>query len=311
MPAIGSIKALEVQLKSVLVATDFSLVSEKALRHAVVVARHYHSKLFLMHVISSLGFTMAGPDSSVSAFDLAERDLKKVEQQLMLSGALTGLDHEAIVQKGEIWEEIETIVAEKSIGMIVVGTHSRTGISKLVLGSVAEQIFRHSSCPVLTVGPHCPTNAEMSSPEAPRPLLFPTDFSDDSLRALPHAVSFANEQKTWLVLLHVLGSVPEVHDNRWYTAQDVVRYRKAAQSESINRLHDLVRSVGLAIEPLCIAEFGDPADGILRTAKRICAEAIIMGLKPKAHIDAITHLPWSTAYKVVCDSECAVLTVRR
>jgi nucleotide-binding universal stress UspA family protein len=133
-------------------------------------------------------------------------------------GAVAGLKHEIVVREGEIWEEIDDVVRKNQIGMIVVGTHNRTGIAKLALGSTAEQIFRHASCPVLTVGPSCPTEPELDSPELIRPILFPTDFTDDSLRALPHAASFANEQKTRLVLLHVLGPVPEVLGNRWYTA---------------------------------------------------------------------------------------------
>jgi nucleotide-binding universal stress UspA family protein len=62
MPGLGVAKAPRVQLKSVLVATDFSAVSENPLRHGIVVARNYGAKLYLAHVVSSLGFTMAGPD---------------------------------------------------------------------------------------------------------------------------------------------------------------------------------------------------------------------------------------------------------
>lgn len=310
MSGLGTANAVEVQLKSILAATDFSHASEKALRHAVVLARHYRSKLYLMHVVSSLGFTIAGPDSAASASGLAWRDLKALEQRLMSSGAVAGLDHEAIVQDGEIWQELQRIVSQKEIDMIVVGTHSRKGIAKLVLGSVAEQIFRHASVPVLTVGPHCPTNAQMNSAETIRPLLFPTDFSGESVRALRYAASFANEQKTRLVLLHMLSSVPETQGNRWYTAEDVVQIRKATRAETLSRLHNLVRQVNLSAAPVCMAEFGEPAEGILWAARNLSVEAIIMGLKRKTYPDAISHLPWSTAYKVACGACSAVLTVR-
>ena len=311
--SVAEARAVEVQLKSILVATDFSPVSERALRHALVVAHHYGSKLYLMHVVSSLGFTLAGPDSITSAGDLAWKDLKRLEQRLESTGASAGLNHELIVRDGEIWEQIDAIVKQRHIEMIVVGTHSRTGFSKLVLGSVAEQIFRHATCPVLTVGPCCPTEPKLNAPELTRPILFPTDFTDDSLRALPHAVSFANEQQTRLVLLHVLGPVPQVLGNRWYTAEDVTEMRKAAKRDCLDRLHKLAGNIGLAIDPICMAEYGDygaPADFILRAAAEVDAEAIIMGLKRKNHIDTISHLTWSTAYNVICRARSAVLTVR-
>jgi nucleotide-binding universal stress UspA family protein len=237
MIGLGVSKSIGVQLKSVVVATDFSPASEKALRHAVAIARHYGSKLYIAHVVSALGFTMVGPDASAMASDLAERELRELEQQLMIRGALAGLAHEVIVREGEVWEEMEKVVAQGSVDMVVIGTHSRTGIAKLVLGSVAERIFRHASCPVLTVGSHCPADAQISAPESIRPILFPTDFSDTSLRALPYAISFTNEQQARLVLLHMLSPVPEIQGNRWYTPQDVIDSRKAARAEKVSQLH--------------------------------------------------------------------------
>jgi nucleotide-binding universal stress UspA family protein len=311
MPGITSVRAVAVQLGSILVATDFSPVSEKALRHALVIARHYHSQLYLMHVVSSLEFKLTGADSLPAASDLAGRELRKMEQGLSLNGAISGVAaNEVVVGKGEIWEELEKIVAQRSVDMIVIGTHRRSGIAKLVLGSVAEQIFRHASCPVLTVGPNCPMNTQMDRSDSLRPILFPTDFSDDSLRALPYALSFAKEQQTRLVLLHMLSPVPEVQGDRWYTASDVIHIRNAARAEKMNRLHGLVHSADPAIAPLCMAEFGEPAEGILWAARNLRVEGIIMGLKQKSHPRAVSHLPWSTAYKVVCGACAAVLTVR-
>jgi nucleotide-binding universal stress UspA family protein len=135
-----------VQIKSILVATDFSPASEKPLRHAVAIVRHYGSKFFLMHVVSSLRFTRAGPDAVAAAAEAAWRDAQQVELELVAGGELTGLDHQVIVRDGEIWTELERVIMQEGIDMVVIGTHSRKGLVKLVLGSVAEQIFRHASC---------------------------------------------------------------------------------------------------------------------------------------------------------------------
>ena len=64
------------------------------------------------------------------------------------------------------------------------------------------------------------------------------------------------------------------------------------------------------VESLFMTEFGEPAEGILRAAEVLHAEAIIMGLNRRAHVEMISHLPWSTAYEVVCRAVCPVLTVR-
>lgn len=192
MPAVPG-AATGVKIKSILVATDFSPASEKPLRHAVAIARHYGSNFFLMHVVSSLGLTLAGPDAVAAATEAAWRDARQVERELVANEELAGLNHQVIIRDGDIWVELERVIKQKRIDMVVIGTHSRKGLAKLVLGSVAEQIFRHASCLVLTVGPNSPANADIETTGTLRPLLFATDFGEGSRKALPYATSFANQ----------------------------------------------------------------------------------------------------------------------
>lgn len=298
----------DIQLQSVLVATDFSPSSEKALQYAAALARRYGSKFYMAYVVSSLGFSLVGPDALVTATDLAWKDARNLESRLSQDGTLKGIDHDVVVRAGEIWPELGSIVRQKEIDLLVVGTHSRRGVGRLVLGSVAEQIFRHASCPVLTVGPNSPKRAETVVSDNLRPILFATDLSTESLAALPYAVSFANRRKTRLVLLHMLPPVPQTDSNRWYTASDVVQIRKEAEASVRRQLLDLVSATKLELEPVCIASFGSAVDGIVKTACCLNAMGIALGLKP--HHQAISHLPWSTAYQIVCSAECPVLTVR-
>jgi nucleotide-binding universal stress UspA family protein len=310
MPAVPG-AATGVKIKSILVATDFSPASEKPLRHAVAIARHYGSNFFLMHVVSSLGLTLAGPDAVAAATEAAWRDARQVERELVANEELAGLNHQVIIRDGDIWVELERVIKQKRIDMVVIGTHSRKGLAKLVLGSVAEQIFRHASCLVLTVGPNSPANADIETTGTLRPLLFATDFGEGSRKALPYATSFANQRRTKLILLHMLSPVPKVEGNRWYTSSDVVQMRKDERSDARKRLKELIEHSALpGVECVIMVEVGEPAEGILLTAEVLRAEAIIMGLNRKAHIDMISHLPWSTAYEVVCRAGCPVLTVR-
>jgi nucleotide-binding universal stress UspA family protein len=311
MPFVTPLAATGVQIKSILVATDFSPASEKPLRHALAIARHYGAKFYLMHVVSSLGFKLVGPDAATAAADLAWRDARQVEDKLVSSGDLTGLSHEVIVCEGDIWIELERVINQQRIDMVVVGTHSRKGLAKLVLGSVAEQIFRHASCLVLTIGPHSPADADMEASKTSRPLLFATDFGEGSRRALAYAISFASQRGTKLVLLHVLPPGPKVEGNRWCTPGDVAQMQKDEQSATRGRLKELVEhAAATGVEATFMAEFGEPAESILRAAEVLHAEAIIMGLKRRPLADMASHLPWSTAYEVVCRAGCPVLTVR-
>jgi nucleotide-binding universal stress UspA family protein len=298
-----------VQLKTVLVATDFTPVSDKAARYGAALARRYGAKFYLMNVVSSLVFTIVGPESLAAATDLALRDAKSLEAQLVKDGKLADIEHEFVVSSGEVWPELQNVIVREHIDLLLVGTHRRQGLTRLLLGSVAEQIFRHASCPVLTVGPNNPDRADTVIGNNNRPILFATDFSDESLSALPYAVSYANRRNTQLVLLHVLSPVPHLDGSRWYTAQDVTDMRKKAIEDAQRRLRELVSPDDLAVEPLCIARFGIPEECIVDAAEQFNSLGIVLGLKPRG--EAISHLPWSTAYQIVCSATCPVLTVRR
>ena len=300
-----------IQLRSVLIATDFSAASEKALRHALAIARYYGAKLYAMHVVSSIGLTIVGPEAIAQATSTALQDAALTERRLVSSGALKNIRHQVIIRQGnDIWAELEAVVRDKGVDLLVLGTHGRTGLKRLALGSIAERIFRNAHCRVLTVGPCSPPDARLAVDGTPRPVLFATDFSEASLRALPEAASLANQRRAKLVLLHMLWLVPQAEDNRWYTASDVVKARAAAEATTRKRLEELVANVPLAVEPGFIIDFGEPAEGILRAAESLHAEIITLGLKDKRHIETISHLPWSTAYDVVCAATCPVLTVR-
>jgi hypothetical protein len=101
------------------------------------------------------------------------------------------------MRRGGVWEELQEIIFQKQIDLVVIGTHGRHGIEKLLLGSVAEQVFRHADCPVLTVGPHSYLEGRVEW-NGTQTYPFATDFGEPSLGALPHAVSLAKGTKAKL-----------------------------------------------------------------------------------------------------------------
>ena len=305
------VPAVDIRLKSVLIATDFSETSEKPLRHALAIARHYGSKFYLAHVISSLGFTLVGPDAVIAATEAGWRDAHQLEGTLIQSGALADLRHEVIVCQGDVWKELEKVVRQEQVDLLVIGTRGRRGLGKLLLGSVAEQIFRHADCLVLTVGPGSSPSSPVESSRAMRPFLFATDFGEASLHALPYAISSANHFGAKLILLHVLPAVLMPEGFRRYTPGDVMQMRESARMASLRRLEELTtQHAELALKPEFMIEFGFPAEKILQAADTLKVDAIIMGLHRSTHIATASHMPWATAYEVVCGAGCPVLTVR-
>ena len=301
----------DIHLKSVLIATDFSEASDKAARHALAIARHYGAKLYLVHVVSSLGFTLVGPDAVNLATEIVSRDARELENRLVQTGALSGLSHEVVVRQGNVWDELDKVIDQEQIELVVIGTHARRGLGKLLLGSVAEHIFRHAGCLVLTVGPGSLQDSPVGSGRAIRPFLFATDFSEPSLRALPYAISAANHFGTQLVLLNVVSHLAMPDDLLLPTADDVMQFREKARLSSLSRLEQLVsQQPKLAVTPELVVEIGTPAEKILQVANALKSDAIILGLHRKTRIGAASHMPWATAYEVACDACCSVLTVR-
>ena len=298
MSAIAS--AVAPRLKSVLVATDFSEASQKPLRHALAIARHYGAKIYLAHVVSSLGFTLAGANALNAATEAAKRDAHHLETRLVESGALAGLHHEFIIGQGAVWEVLNRIIRQEQVDLIVNGTHGRRALRKVLLGSVAEQIFRYADCMVFTVGPGSYQESRVDDILLNRTFLFLTDFNEASLHALPYAISYANQFGAKLVLLHVLPTAPNPRS---------LLYTAALQS-----LKDITRNSTLKVKPEFVVEFcpaGPISERILETAEQLEVDLIIMGLRRSSHVDASSHVPWGTAYEVVCGAGCPVVTTRR
>jgi len=310
MPSV--LPSVDSRVKSVLVATDFSKASERPVRRALAIAQHFGAKLYLTHVVSSIGYAIAGPPAEELALEASERDLQQLEKQLLADGSLAGLPHEFLAAKGPVWEELQSIIEQRQIDLAVVGTHGRQNLSKLLLGSVAEQIFRRSNCLVLTVGPGSVQESALEKSRAFRPFLFATDFGTASLHALPYAISFANHFAAKLVLLHVEPITPAPEGFHWSsTSMDVEKLRDDARFKAVGRLRDILsHQAPLAAKPEFLVKFGAPSEMILRAAAELQTDLIVLGVNHTRHIDTACHTPWATAYAVVCGATCPVLTVR-
>jgi nucleotide-binding universal stress UspA family protein len=285
-----------IELKKILFLTDFSEPSEAALPYAVSIAREYGCVILAMHVLTpALYASMAGEltaDAIAAQEEFAEREM------LRLTAQLAGTPNQAIIMRdAQIWPSLERVLEERQIDLIVLGTHGRTGAQKLILGSVAEEIFRRSKVPVLTIGPW--SRKGLHNAAKFQRVLYATDFTPESLAAAPYAISLAQENQARLVLLYV------VPDPSPQTEQPSV-------ADLMNRLCRIVpKDAELWCRPEEIVEYGDAAQRILDVAKERSADLIVLGVRGAAgHLGAATHLERSVAHKIVARAECPVLTVR-
>lgn len=303
--------ALNIHPKSILFATDLCPESKNALRHAMALARHYNATLHFAHVVSSMGIALVGPDAIATADEVALRDLHELERSLTASGALAGVKHDAVVRDGDVWPQIERLIDEEQVDMLVIGTHGRRGLGRLLLGSVAEEILRCAECPVITVGPEFHSGSGVENERQPRPILFATDFKPASLQALPYAVTFAHERKVKLILLHVIPLLPIPPHGEWGSADDVMERRRKTEAESVARLEQMMLNYS-ALRPDfdCVVTFGEPADEIVKLAVNLRADAIAMGLHRTPHAQMVSHFRRTIAYEVICRAACAVFTAR-
>jgi len=286
-------KVSRIAINQILFATDFSLASENALRYATALARRYESTLHILHVLPTVVPTIVGDGYPIG--DVAV--LRNAEQSMAQLDALDDVrtvPHEVAIGSADPGEAIVRQAADKHIDLIVIGTHGYGGTDKLLLGSTAEKVIRHATCPVLTRGPHAPAPASSDKFEH---ILYATDFFSGSSRALIYAVALAEEDRSDLTLLHVIESKPGSQDEllRW-------RYQ---DREHLSRM--LPPDAHLARQPEFDVERGVPHEEILRLAEIKGADLIVMGSHFGGRV--ATHVPWSTLHHVLSLARCPVLTV--
>jgi nucleotide-binding universal stress UspA family protein len=146
------------QIRSILLPTDFSECGDYALPYAASLARTFGASILCVHVIEPMvpavgysGMTEPLPlaDITEQLQDSASRALPKIAER----EECAGLDVQELIVQGEAAAEIVRVAKERNIDLIVVSSHGRTGLGRMLFGSTAEAIVRHSSCPVMVVKP--------------------------------------------------------------------------------------------------------------------------------------------------------------
>src|SRR5450759_550595 len=290
-------KALEVKqqiaLRNILFATDFEASASRALPLAVALADRYGARFYAAHVIPPGAYALAPPESiELTLEELqahASRALNQIIDPLRQHGQSCG----TLLGCGDVPNVLVEFVRNHGVDLVVVGTSSRGGLGKVLLGSTAEEIIRVAPCPVLTVGPHVTAEGSVRV----RSIVYATDFSLGSSRAAEFAVSLAHEYQADLTLVHVVDEVLTESPDR-------------AIQLTEQRLREMIPSEPqLLYEPEVVVETGPVAERILAVANELIADIIVMGVRGAGAFAQTASRFGSVAHKVVSLATCPVVTI--
>jgi nucleotide-binding universal stress UspA family protein len=283
-----------IRLKNILYATDFSDASRAALPIVATIARKYGSQVFAAHVWAPQPYTMVSREELALLDGKEESDAREVLENFVRIKELEGMPVIPIVKCGDAARELARIVHQQHIDLAILSTHGRTGFKRLLLGSVAEELFRGLPCPVITVGPHI--SSRFATQTQVKEVLFPTDLSIESGGVFPYLASLASENAAHMTLLHVVPGDDRRHPSA-LDEQDSLR-------NAMQRMFCPKIDPGCEIE--LVVEAGDPVERILAHSRADRADLIGFGVRKAGEIS--THFRNSVPYKVVLEAECPVLT---
>lgn len=283
-----------VQLDRIVFATDFSESSMKALPLATALAKKFGSTLFLCHIVTPTPLAIGAPEAAPYLYQAETESAQRALDDLCKSPSLKGLECKSRMPSGPLADELQALIEQNRIDLVIAGTHGRTGVRRLLLGSSVEEICRIATCPVLTVGPDLEISPELEI----KRILVPTDFSEESELDLPSVALLAKAYGAHVTVLHVMP--PDAASNP--------EAKKLAEPMRRTMMHAFEKEVGDP-KPEFVIEFGDTVPTILDYALKNKIDLIAMGIRT-AFLPGFT-LRSSVAYRIIAAAHCPVLTCRR
>ncbi len=276
----------------------------RAYRYALSLAEHYRARVVAQHIVELWRYPSAGFAASASLYDeFCQSVLQSGKEQLQefVTNNTDGeIQPELVVHLGTAPDSILSLAEARKADGIVMGTHGRRGYDRLMLGSVTERVMRTASCPVLAVCQAPPESVAASEERGRRHrlyrILYCTDFSENSDRALRYAVSAADEYDAELILLHVLEDVP------------TAAKREAAVAAAAGRLNALIPpEIRRTLKIKTAVRSGKPYLQIIQLAQEEQIDMVAMGVRGRGALDLAVF--GSTTYRVLQLGPCPVLVV--
>jgi nucleotide-binding universal stress UspA family protein len=291
-----------ITISQVLCPVDFSEFSRHAIHHAMAMARWYEARLTVLHVFGTRG------ELDLPAVTEADRELVLSDMKAFVGETGPGPPVNFVAYEApDVRREILNQVRALNIDLLVMGSHGRTGVERLLLGSVTENVIRKAPCPVMVV-PRRADDADRARPVHLPRILCPVDFSPGSLNALAYAFSIAQEADAELTLLHAIELPPELAEHPVSPAIDVDAVRASVEAARLRHLRELVpESVKTYCTVHTVVREGAAYREILKTATARAVDLIVMGVQGRGAVDLMIF--GSNTLRVCRAATCPVLSV--
>jgi len=292
------------EIKLILCPVDFSEFSIRAYHYALSLAEHYRAKLVAQHIVELSRYPYAEYVATQGDYQEFSRALREGGeerlQEFMKKHTHDEVQPELEVHEGVAADSILSFAQERKMDLIVMGTHGRRGFDRLVLGSVTDRVMRTAPCPVLAISklPHdsSATGEERRRVHHLSRILFCTDFSEASERALNYAISATAEYDAELTLLHVLEEVPSPAKT-----EDAI----ATATQQLDKL--IPREGRKTTKIKTAVRIGKPYMQIIQFVVEAQIDMVTMGVSGRGALDRAVF--GSTTYRVMQLGPCPVLAV--
>jgi nucleotide-binding universal stress UspA family protein len=290
-------------IENILVPIDFSEMSIQAIETAKSLARRFDSNIHLAHIHEfsfPAGF-MAAPDPIMCLpISAPEESEKKIAAQLRTLATKFGLSTaNCHVRTGvPAFDELCRLANELRADLIVTSTHGHSGLKHVLLGSTAERLVQHSSCPVFV--------ARKSGRKFDK-ILVPVDFSGCSLAGLTYAIQFAERFAARIIVFHAVH-LGYAYTSDGYAMYDLSALTKAVCKDADRQMSEFVREATFGcVKFETVIRVGPPVQEICEFARGQDVDLIITPTHGRTGFEHI--LIGSTAEHVVRHARCPVLVV--
>jgi nucleotide-binding universal stress UspA family protein len=290
----AAMKARRVPRWKIAVPTDFSPASTSATAHALALAKTDKSRVTAVYAVDPFEYSFGPKDLRYLKQQEVWARAEEAMSQWLKANKFSGCATKMI--EGEAGPAITRFIDEKEIDLTVLGTSARRHAARLLLGSVAEEIFRKANCLVLVLGPKIQARHKQSL----RRLVFATALESHSLAAISRLSQLARKFDARISVVRAID--PDIRsrtERSRISGETKLKIEAAVDSDLRKRIAKIH------------VEFGNPVRVITRFADTAKADAIVMGIRSGGEWDrATTHIPWALAHRVIANAKCPVLTIR-
>lgn len=298
---------MRVHINRILCTTDFSDFSNRTLSYGIALAREFRAALFICHIVE-LPFAAMYGEVQLDPIEQQERMSAYAREKLSRLVDAEDIEWEALVSIGHPADEIARLVAQTKADLAITATHGRSGLKRLIIGSVTERLMRTLSCPLLIVRDQAGSiAASHGAGFHPKKILVGCDFSRDSDLACQYGVSLAQEFEAELHLAHVVE--PPIY-------QDIPA---SGESEGVGRPNSIAplldrKMMNMVPEdarhwcfPVTVLLKGKPAEELSRYAVNYGMDLIVLGVRGQDLVESL--FVGSTTDRVARQAPCPVLSV--